>query len=247
MSGFHLYARVAPFAECSQFPVPPHTGKLCQSSPIGSRYGPEYYEWILSAPVRHYYPLSPATSQTVGTFAKEVLMHEPGEYLKAVSLDMARYIEPSLGSLPGGFGESHSLMSFSNFNPQLEKQISAPLATHYSGVVPPSTRWLADLGRVQDIVRVGPVVLLLLIAAVLGGLFFGKGKTKGGLWAISALTLLLYLGPVATFTYDIRYGVPPQAFLALAAALGVQSMCTRVGLHTARSIDPVGASQAPCA
>ena len=52
MSGFHLYARVAPFADCSKFTPPPSTNKICQSTPPELREGPEYYEWDLSSPVR---------------------------------------------------------------------------------------------------------------------------------------------------------------------------------------------------
>ncbi len=239
MNGFHLYARVAPFAECNLFTPPPHTEKLCQVTPVTSRFGPEYYEWDLSSPVRHDFPLSPATARLTGTFADAVIIHQPIDYLKAVALDMTRYVDPSLGHLPSGFGEGHSLMSFSNFDPQLEKQLSAQLSRRYTGSTPPSRRWLADLGSAQGVLRVGSVLMLLFIASVLGGLIFGRRHTRGGLLAVSTLAFLLFLGPVATFTYDIRYGVPPEAFLALAAALGLQSIWSRFGLQHGEALDRV--------
>ena len=136
-------------------------------------------------------------------------------------------------------------MSFSNFNPKFEKEIASELATRYSGATPPSNRWLDDLGDVQGIVRVDTGVMVLLILAVLGGLALGERRTKAGLWAISVLTFLLFLGPVATFTYDIRYGIPPQAFLALAAALGLQSMWLRFGHRAGRRSEVVEANDAP--
>lgn len=227
MGGFHLYARVAPFANCSKFTPPPHTARLCQTTAPQLRDGPEYYEWDPSSPVRRSFPLSPATAQVAGTFAKAVLVHQPLDYLKAVGLDLARYVDPSLGHLPTGYGESHNLMSFSNFNPKLEQELARELSTRYSGASPPSTRWLADLADVQGVVRVDTGVMILLLLAMFGGLVFGDRNLRVGLWAMSALTFFLFLGPVAAFTYDIRYGIPPQAFLALAATLGVQSIWTR--------------------
>ena len=238
MSGFHMYARVAPFADCSRFTPPPHTRKLCQATPASSRLGPEFDEWDLSSPVRHNYPLDPATARLTGGFADAVLIHQPVDYLKAVSLDMARYIDPSLGHLRAGFGEGHNLMSFSNYNPQLEKEISAQLGTHYSGSTPPSSRWLRVLGDGQGVLRVDQGLMVLMIAVVVGGLVFGERKTRGGLIAVSALAFLLFLGPVATFTYDIRYGVAPQAFLALAAALSLQCLSRRFDTVT-RSVPSI--------
>jgi 4-amino-4-deoxy-L-arabinose transferase-like glycosyltransferase len=237
MSGFHLYARVAPFAQCSQFIPPAETRKLCQKNPVTSRFGPEYYEWDLTSPVRRDFSLSPATARLAGAFADQVIIHQPVDYLKAVGLDLARYVDPSLGHLPAGFGEGHSLMSFSNFDPQQERQLSAQLSTRYSGATPPSRRWLSDLADVQGVLRVGPVLMLVFLAAVLGGLVFARRRTRGGLLAVSTLALLLFLGPVATFTYDIRYGVPPDAFLALAAALGVQALWSRFGHPKPEGLD----------
>jgi 4-amino-4-deoxy-L-arabinose transferase-like glycosyltransferase len=230
MGGFDLYARVAPFADCSQFTPPPHTRVLCESDAASLRYGPEYYAWDPTSVVRRNFPLSPATSQTVGRFAAAAIIHQPFSYIRAVGLDLARYVDPSLGHLRGGFGETHSQLSFSDYQAPLEHRIAALFGTRYTGSSPPSTRWLGDLATAQEVLRVGPLVMLVLLTGVVSGLFVGR--RRGPLTAVTVMTFLLFLAPVATFTYDVRYVVPPQAFLALAAALGVQAILDRVQCRT---------------
>jgi Dolichyl-phosphate-mannose-protein mannosyltransferase len=226
MGGFDLYSRVAPFANCSDFTPPKGTRALCESTPVDKRLGPDYYAWgTTTAPFYRNFRLSPATSQLAGRFARQAILAEPGSYAKAVAIDMARYVDPTLITR-GGFGEGHDLVSFSDYNAALEKSLAATLSTRYTGSTIPSTKWLSDLTTGQRVLRVGRVVMLVLIASVVAGLIVGlwvrRGPQLGALLAISAMAFLLFLGPVATFTYDVRYAVPPQAFLGLAAALGAQ-------------------------
>jgi hypothetical protein len=243
MSGYDLYSRVAPFADCSKFTPPAGTQVLCESTPVADRLGPEYYAWDLNDTLRRDFPLTPATSRLIERFAEEAIIHQPGAYLKAVTVDMARYVDPSIVARPGGFGEGHDLVTFSYYDRAMEKSISTVLAKHYSGTTPPSTRWLADLGTGQRVLRVGRVVSLVLITAVVGGVVLGRGRRRAALVAIAAMTFLLFLGPVATFTYDVRYGIPPQAFLGLAGALGLQ--CVLDAWSRRRRPRPAGGDPGP--
>jgi hypothetical protein len=76
--GWHLYGMVAHYAACSAFTPPPGTRSLCQTIPRRERPGLNFYL---------YDPQSPATQafgyfghdQTVGGFARQVVLHEPGQ------------------------------------------------------------------------------------------------------------------------------------------------------------------------
>jgi len=79
----------------------------------------------------------------------------------------------------------------------------------------------------QVTTRLSGLFLAAFSVLTIIGLFLARGR----LWQVLALfattAFLLYLGPVMTISYDVRYGVPPQSLLAAAGALGVWSIVLR--------------------
>jgi hypothetical protein len=82
MSGWNLYARIAPFADCSRFTPRPGTRRLCESTPSSQRDGSLGYQWDENSIGRRSYPPEPRTGQIMGEFAEQVILHEPLSYLK---------------------------------------------------------------------------------------------------------------------------------------------------------------------
>ena len=85
MSGWNLYARVAPFADCRKFTPPDGTAILCEATPaieparaiwlrLGSGIGSQktFRAWT-------------KTGRKLGEFAKRAIIHQPWDYVRAVS------------------------------------------------------------------------------------------------------------------------------------------------------------------
>ena len=96
MRGWNLYARVAPFADCAQFSPPKKTSVLCETTPIAARPGAFGYVWNANSIARRHFALNPKAPKLLGAFARQVILHQPADYLRAVVIDLARYLEPTI-------------------------------------------------------------------------------------------------------------------------------------------------------
>ena len=64
-SGWAIYSRTAPFADCERFTPPAGTERLCETTSERSRPGPDFYGWEAESPARILYGGSrPATSSS---------------------------------------------------------------------------------------------------------------------------------------------------------------------------------------
>src|SRR3954447_2787416 len=93
-SGWSSYSRIGQFADCSKFTPPAGTEKLCESRPPSVRPGTDFYFWSGGSPARKTFGPPNTEDELVGKFAHAALKAQPGEYLKAVGQDFARYIWP---------------------------------------------------------------------------------------------------------------------------------------------------------
>ena len=96
MSGWNLYARVAPFADCGKFTPPEGTAILCEERPPSKRPGPFGYVWDLESVPRKRFELGPRTGRKLGEFAKRAIIHQPWEYVRSVLIDLVRFIDPAI-------------------------------------------------------------------------------------------------------------------------------------------------------
>jgi hypothetical protein len=219
MTGWDLYSRVAPFADCSKFTPPKGTRQLCESTPPNVRNGPFYYSWVATSPGLRAFPLTPEGGVKPGEFARAAIEAQPLAYLKAVVKDMARYIDPSIGTERLYSGITYNFYQFNYKAPGLwEMQEREIKHKGYAGVTV-SDPGVAELEAYQTIFHIdGLPVLIMAILAVLG-IVLERGRRRSAVVLLTACAFLMYLLPVLTLSYDIRYGWPPLPLLAAAATL----------------------------
>jgi hypothetical protein len=235
MRGFNLYARVGQFANCHDFSPPEGASNLCEYTSPNNRYGPFYYTYGVDSPIyRTGLHADPRDAQLLGRFADEAILHQPFDYLQAVSKDLLRYIvsyaivvRPDSGVGPMG-------MSFGSSTPANQGQTPRLLASEFSNKYSDVSTSLPGqgvrelLGSYQEIFRLSglPIIILALLSAA--GLFVARAHTRRALILFLSVVLYLYVAPVALSSYDVRYGVPAGMFLGVSGALGSWVLARRV-------------------
>jgi hypothetical protein len=219
MSGWDLYSRIAPFANCQKFTPPPGTRKLCETTSPLKRNGPFYYSWITTSPGRSAFPLTPAASKKPGEFARAAIEGQPLDYLKAVVKDMLRYVDPNIGTERQYSGIPYALYQFSYKTPGVQETMEKEIKKKgYSGVTVRSGG-IQELEAYQTVVRVDGLPLLLMGVLAFVGIVVERGRRRWAIVLLSICSFLMFLLPVMTLSYDVRYGWPPTPLLAAAAAL----------------------------
>jgi hypothetical protein len=226
MSGWNLYSRVAPIADCSKFTPPPGTRRLCENTPVSEREGSLGYSWDLNSRGRKVVGLEPGTSALVGSFAREAIIHEPLSYLKLVATDAARYIDPSIGGERAFSGIPHEIQSFGLVDPVTREFIEGEMSRGYSGT------HVHIIGRgvlrtYQDLFRISGLLVAALLILTLIGMWAARGAVRLGVFLFGATGLFLYLVPVAVLSYEYRYGIPPLYFITASGVLGLVALMER--------------------
>ncbi len=225
MSGWNLYARAAPFADCRKFTPPAGTEILCEQRPPSERPGPFGYVWDLSSTPRRMFVLRPESSSKLGVFGRRAILHQPLDYLQAVVIDLAKYIDPLIASRKRYGGTPREVLSFGR-RADSEKLVVGEMAKGYRGV---NVRLHGQqfLAFYQDVFRVdGFMICALLFFTVLGA-FKARGQIRLGICLFGLSAFALYATPVIVMSYDFRYGIPPQGLLAVSGVLGIVALAQR--------------------
>lgn len=223
--GWHLYGMVAHYADCKLFTPPAGTRPLCQSTPISSRPGIDFYLYSPDSPAQRTFGWFTHDS-TVGAFAEQVVIHEPGHYLRNVLSNLAAYFVPS--SYPkayGGIDLAYEL-SWTTHSPD-EHQMVPALESFYSRFRPhshPAVRRL--LHGWEQVFSFGPVPLVLTTLLTLAGLAFPERRAALILFGIGGLSMLI--APSGIGDYDGRYSVPLVAPMTGAAMISIQVLWPRI-------------------
>jgi hypothetical protein len=228
MSGWNLYARVAPFADCRRFSPPPGTAVLCESSDPETRPGPFFYAWQPDAPSYRNFALNPTSSQKLGGFARTALVAQPLDYMRAVAKDMVRYVDPSFGAKREWAGIESPLFSFENHTPGLEGQLAAEFTRDYAGTLPSNRGWDKVLAGYQRTFRLGGVVLLATLVLGCLSLALTAGIQRRVAILCLVVGVVLMAVPVMVLSWDIRYGVPGETLLPVPAVLGATGIVRRL-------------------
>jgi hypothetical protein len=227
LRGRFLYARVAPFADCSKVPIPPKERILCPTEPLDRRLAVKYYMWSKGrSPVFRV----PADSRTelAGRFAERVIRHQPLAYAKTVVGDALHAFAPT-GGLTGDDGPSQ--WRFRPYYPIYERDTIRTLNRYgYAG-----GRTRPGLGRAlrsyQRVVFVhGPLFAAGLIVSLVAILGLGRARRSGlriATFLLAALAVVLILGPAATADFTFRYRLPLLVLVPPAAALAVTALTGR--------------------
>jgi choline-glycine betaine transporter len=58
-------------------------------------------------------------------------------------------------------------------------------------------------------------------------MFLARGAIRLTVFLFGVTAFLLYLVPVATVAYEVRYGLPPQPLLVISGTLGLAALLRR--------------------
>ena len=232
-SGHLLYARVAPFADCTKFSVPSRERVLCPDEPVGER--PTENEFVWRERLSPIYRLEPpremtrdrpewlARSQIAGDFARRVILNQPLAYARAVGSDFARGFAPTRTSRPGDPPVSN--WRFQLTYPVFVRKINDAVGAR-------ADRRLASFLRAYQryAYAPGPLLGAGLLLGLLAALGLGRARRSGlrsAAFLFSSLGLFLSLAPAAALDFSWRYQLPQLVLLPPALALGLTALTAR--------------------
>jgi hypothetical protein len=260
---FDLYARVAPFADCSKFTPPAGTADLCIRTPPSQRPGHDFWEFTASSPAVNVFGEpdevvpKPGENSKLQAFAEAAIIGQPLEYLEYVGRDLVRIVDPSFPSSPYGdagptgteYGNTPQELVSYYFNTSNQYALQQLLGTYYpgDGEVHENINLLLDYER--DTRIEGPFMALLLTLALVAPMLTAGRRRRATVFFL-AVTVVLLAGPVFVSEYDYRFTIPAFGPLAATAAIGawasVKGLGLAVGLRRARreaTAEPSGESQ----
>lgn len=234
-TGWHLYGRVAPFADCKQFTPPKGTAALCHASPPGGRAGNDWYIYIPGSPAVDTFGHLGLQDGKLRAFAMQVIEHQPLTYAKAVFRDVRTFFVPDTRHNPppyAGPGLSTEL-DWTRVVPQptlgeIRDQMEVffdHFRVHESSS---GARFLQDY---EHPFRFGGTLLTLCSLLTALGLLIGDRRVRAGafLFGIGGLAMLV-LSMFGAW-YVGRYSVPIAAPVAAGASMTLFSL---VGVERSR-------------
>lgn len=240
-TGRFLYARVAPFADCSRF-TPDHVQRgLCQRTPPARRPGTNSYLWAATSPAARL--RGPGADAELGGFARQVIRHQPVTYLASVAGDTAGYFEPVRGPAVGRYPVDTWRFPTTDPAQPVAARWGGPIRVGFAGQdtgVHTSRSVSRVLHGYQLVVySYGPLLLACLLLSFALALRGRRGREPvgrreaapaarrgrapvgsrldGPFVALIALACLVVAA--ATSVFDYRYALPAVALLPLAAGL----------------------------
>ena len=221
MRGWNLYSRIAPFADCRKFDPPEGTSILCEQRAPADRPGPFGYVWDLNSVPRVSFELGPDSGRKLAAFARQAILHQPRDYLRAVLTDLAKYVDPSINPRPYA-GQPPALLSFGWRDTTEEQLVVRTMSRGYRGTAV-HVHGQRILGYYQNVFRVSGLSICAFTLFTVIGMFTARGPLRLGVFLFGLSAFALYLVPVLTVSYDHRYGIPPGTLVVISGVLGAAS------------------------
>lgn len=235
--GWHLYQRVAPFADCSRFDPPEGTEQLCETLPAAKRPGGDFYLFDPKSPAVREYGYLGNDDGEVGSWARAAILAQPKDFLNAVWDDFVAFYVPSRHlPIPGSGGGLDPQLDWSypvsaldptaaQAQAKVERDTEAGMESFYNGFsVSRDAGLLGQLHDYQRVFRFGPLLLSITTMLALLGLFIGSRRSRIGVFLFGAGGVALLLAPVLGGVYVGRYAVPLTEPMLAAAAIAVCSL-----------------------
>jgi hypothetical protein len=219
-SGWGIYARTAPFADCTKFDPPEGTRRLCETTPPEERPGPDTYAWI-EGPARRAFGGPPEENDKVGAFGWAVVRGQPLDYADVVFSDTAKYF--GFGVNEFDFGASRM-----EWTPYDRRSIMPWINDYYHDERYAIGGAIGTLEDLQDVVRVHPLILFFSLLAGIAGVVLGRGRVRWAVVLFLMIGFLLVLIPPLTAVYNFRYALPANGPLIAAGAIGLWLIGTRI-------------------
>jgi hypothetical protein len=228
---YHLYGRVAPFADCSKFTPPRGTEMLCETTPRSQRPITDAYifSYWHSPAVRAFgspFDATPEASAKVGDFARAAMIGQPLDYLTEVGAGMLRYVAPESDWLHGyGGGPGYQALVGKNIllNPNFQSHAIDSLQQYYGwheSTYMKHAGLLAGLRHYERFTRLQGIVFVALALASFAGPLLSRGAERRGAVLMWLVAWCLLTAPVASLEFSARTAVPAFGFLGASAALG---------------------------
>jgi hypothetical protein len=248
--GRFLYARVAPFADCSRFSVPPAERVLCPTQPVGRRPTIEQFMWSEEhSPVyRVAVPPGKTRAQVAGAFAKRVIRHQPVDYAKRVVRDVLHGFAPTKSRRRGDLPTAR--WQFQLTYPIYRRNTNAYIRKYGDKRAQSDPRLARFLRDYQSVAYTpGTVLGVALVLALLAALGVGRARRSGlrsATFLFAAVSLAVYLPTIAANQFTWRYWLPNLVLLGAAGALGITALTRRAPSDAGGDGEPPrGAAAAP--
>lgn len=236
-SGWYVYARAAPFADCEEFTPPARTAHLCERTAPSRRPGPNDYIFDAKSPaVRAYGSVRAASREAnaeLGSFGRAATLHQPLDWLKqGLTEELPRYVS-SARLIREDQGMDFERLADTLTTPASTEMSAQASAFYKDGAASSRRRDLGALLSYERWTRVdGPVSVALMVLA-LAGVALSSGRAR----SVAVLLALLAVGgmvaPALTLFYDARYAIATWGPLAAAAGIGTAALAARFGRRTA--------------
>jgi len=236
-SGWSLYGRVGPWADCTKFTPPPGTRELCETTPPSKRGHVTNLNYLFAAsPAERLFGPSylvskyPHAMTLLRRWSEAAIRGQPVAYLHAVWLDTIRLIHPSNRSF--GSYSANELIAYLLYGPDMHSGRNEFVNYWQHLLYPhdpaPHHGDVAPLKRWERLTRIDGAWMAILLALCVTGPWLVRGRARSGtaLFALAALVLLFF--PIFATGYDYRYVVPAFGPLLAAGALGGWGLCVRL-------------------
>jgi hypothetical protein len=228
--GWHMYGRVAQFADCAQFSPPAGTNQLCEANDPNLRPGGDYYLYVADSPAIRAYGPQPwrRHDDDMGAWARQAIIHQPKTYALTVWRDLRTYFVPSTKPpRPYSGGDLDGELDWTVWYPESAesiRRIGAGMQFFNPFHVTRRTEPLELLHDYQRVFRFGATVLTLATLLTLLGLLVGPARSRAGVLLFGVGGLAMLLGPTLSVYAIGRYSVPLAPLFAAGAAITVWTL-----------------------
>lgn len=227
--GWHLYARAAPIADCTQFTPPPGTRPLCEETAMEVRGGPDHYLYDDDSPALREFGTMGVEDSKLKEFGEQVVLHQPRAFLESVWPDIWAYFFPdSYGQRTSGHGtdiDGQLAWLWANNEDEVQQQTQEGMETFFTPFhVHRRHRLIDAFYHYQRIVRFGGTMLTISTLLILIGLFVGTRRRRIAVFVLGIGGLAILVLPMFSANYIGRYMVPPAGLYAAAAVIAAMSI-----------------------
>ena len=236
-SGWSTYARAAPFADCRLFTPPAGTDGLCDTRDARLRFGSDWYAWSPRSPAQRLFGGPPNHSALVGAFGRAAIEAQPRAYVRAIAVDLWRYVDPDAGPDRDFDGDEPMRLDVDRARrPSVETNNLTVVEPLYGDVdIRTDEAAVGTLADIQRVVRVHGLLVLACILLALAGALLARGRDRAVILLLAGTALVPIILATATTVYNWRYAVPLLPSLAAAGAFGAHVLATRIaGIVRAR-------------
>ncbi len=226
--GWTLYGRVASFAHCSADGIPERERALCPTQADHFPAQPTFYIWNRLSPAVKMFPqgqdtvaAQKRTNAILGRFARQVIEHQPLDYIGVSLGDFARYFTP--GATP--FADSVSATSLPRTG--AEESIDEQRRRELIPQVHPQVRWPASIVAFYRSIVHLPRAVLAVLAVLSAVALTLRTPARREIWLFTGSGLLMLLVTAATAGFGLRYLLPVVPMILIGGGLALADLAGR--------------------